>query len=148
MKKLTVGDSVKFKDGRTGIIEDYDDKYYFIKDSNGNHCKIVNEVLDSKDYTSIQNMTSRLKTIIKETSTFQRDKNYSINDFKKTLEDNGFEVEYVENKSVIWQQDDYGEYFKNYDIKLKDGQHIYFKIIADDNFDTQEVICYLNGQNW
>ena len=146
-KKYGIGDSVKFKDGRVGIVEDYDEKYYYIKDNNTNIVKILKDNTP-KDYTSIQNMTSRLKTIIKETSTFQNDKNFGAVEFKKLLEANGFEVEYVENKSGTWQKDDYNEYFKNYDIKLVDGQHIYFRVIADDNFNTKEVICYLNGKNW
>ncbi len=146
MKKYNVGDSVKFKDGKTGIVEDYDDKYFYIKDSNANSVKICKDNAP-KDYTSIQNMTARLKTIIKETSTFQSDKNFGAVEFKKLLEANGFEVEYVENKSGTWQKDDYNEYFKNYDIKLADGQHIYFRVIADENFDTKEIICYLNGKN-
>lgn len=108
----------------------------------------INQTNDSKDYTSIQNMTSRLKTIVKETSIFQSDKKFGAAEFKELLEENGFEVEYVENKSGTWQKDDYNEYFKNYDIKLENGQHIYFRVIADDNFDTKEIICYLNGKNW
>ena len=145
--KYLVGDSVKFKDGRTGIVEDYDEKHLYVRDNNANIVKIFKDNAP-KDYTSIQNMASRLKTIIKETSTFQEDKNFGAVEFKKLLEANGFEVEYVENKSGTWQKDDYNEYFKNYDIKLTDGQHIYFRVIADDNFDTKEIICYLNGKNW
>jgi len=40
MKKFNVGDSVKFKDGRTGIVEECTDTHYIVKDSNGNQVKI------------------------------------------------------------------------------------------------------------
>jgi len=57
-KQLNVGDSVKFKDGRTGIVEDYDDKYFYVKDNNANTVKIikddivsmVSENLDEKNF--------------------------------------------------------------------------------------------------
>lgn len=147
MKKFNVGDSVKLKDGRVGIIEDYDDKYYYIKDANTNIVKALKDD-DPEDYTSIQNMNTRLKTIVNKTSNFQKDKNFGAVQFKKLLEENGFEVEYFENKSGTWKENDLGEKFKEYDIKLTDGQHIYFKLIADPNYETKEVICYLNGKNW
>ena len=41
MKKLNVGDSISFKDGRKGIVEDYDKKYYYVKDNNANIVKIT-----------------------------------------------------------------------------------------------------------
>ena len=40
MKKLNVGDSINFKDGKTGIVEDYDDEYFYVKDNNTNIIKI------------------------------------------------------------------------------------------------------------
>ena len=43
VRKFNVGDSIKFKDGRTGIVEDYDEKYFYIKDSNANIVKIVKD---------------------------------------------------------------------------------------------------------
>ena len=53
-KKLTVGDSINFKDGRTGIVEDYDDRYYYVRDNNSNLIKIKmkdeNEMEIGKDY--------------------------------------------------------------------------------------------------
>ena len=147
MKKFNVGDSVKLKDGRVGIVEDYDEKYYYIKDANTNVVKILKDYVP-EDYTAIQNKTARLKTIINKTSTFQKDKNFGAIQFKKLLEANGFEVEYFENKSGTWQHNELDEKFKEYDIKLTDGQHIYFKLIADSNYETKEVICYLNSENW
>ena len=69
MKKLNVGDSVKLKDGRVGIVEDYDEKYYYIKDANTNIVKVLKDYVP-EDYTAIQNKTARLKTIINKTSTF------------------------------------------------------------------------------
>ena len=39
-KKRAVGDSINFKDGRIGVIEDYDENYYYVKDSNANVVKI------------------------------------------------------------------------------------------------------------
>lgn len=47
--KLNVGDSIKFKDGRTGIVEDYDEKYYYVKDNNTNIIKIK-KVKDNDDF--------------------------------------------------------------------------------------------------
>lgn len=38
--KYNIGDSVKFKDGRTGIVEDYDSLCYFVRDNYGNVCRI------------------------------------------------------------------------------------------------------------
>ena len=43
MKKFNVGDSIKFKDGRTGIVEDYDEKYFYIRDNNENIVKILKD---------------------------------------------------------------------------------------------------------
>lgn len=39
--RYKVGDSVKLKSGLTAVIEMCDDKYYYVKDSNGNHKKIA-----------------------------------------------------------------------------------------------------------
>jgi len=38
---MQVGDSIEFKDGRIGIVEDYDDKYYYVKDNNTKIIKIL-----------------------------------------------------------------------------------------------------------
>ena len=59
-KKLTVGDSINFKDGRTGIVEDYDDRYYYVRDNNSNLIKIKMKD-DKQDYINrnrnkLQNM--------------------------------------------------------------------------------------------
>lgn len=43
MKKYNIGDSVKFKDGRIGIVEDYDNKYYYVKDDNTNVHKVIKD---------------------------------------------------------------------------------------------------------
>lgn len=48
MKKFNVGDSVKLKDGRVGVVEDYDEKYYYIKDANTNIVKIRKNVKDEE----------------------------------------------------------------------------------------------------
>ena len=133
---MRVGDSIKFKDGRTGIVEDYDDKFYYVRDNNTNLVKVKKDVQDSK-----------LSKLIGEVSTFTNNKNYDVLDFKKKLEENGFKVEYMENKSGTWQENN-GEYYKDYDVKLEDGTHIFFRLIADDNFDSKEVIAYTNGKNW
>lgn len=37
---MQVGDSIEFKDGRTGIVEDYDDKFYYVRDNNTNLVKV------------------------------------------------------------------------------------------------------------
>lgn len=89
----------------------------------------------------------KLDDIIKERNTFTKDKDYDAYSFKKELEKNGHKVEYIENRSGTWQ-DKNGEKFKEYDIKLEDGQHIYFRLIADENYDTKEIIAYKNGKNW
>ena len=62
MKKFNVGDSVKFKDGRTGIVEDYDDKFYYIKDNNTNIVKIKKNVKDEE--FSSQTYLDYLKKVI------------------------------------------------------------------------------------
>ena len=49
MKKFNVGDSVKLKDGRVGVVEDYDEKYYYIKDANTNIVKIRKNVKDEDE---------------------------------------------------------------------------------------------------
>lgn len=61
MKKLSVGDSVKFKDGRTGIVEDCTDTHYIVKDSNGNQVKIkmINDD-ENEVFTKINNFISEL----------------------------------------------------------------------------------------
>ena len=133
---MRVGDSIKFKDGRIGVVEDYDDKFYYVRDNNTNLVKVKKSVQDSK-----------LSKLISEVSTFTNNKNYDVLDFKKKLEENGFKVEYMENKSGTWQENN-GEYYKDYDVKLEDGTHIFFRLIADDNFDSKEVIAYTNGKNW
>lgn len=87
-----------------------------------------------------------LSAIVDEVSHFTKDKNYDVLDFRKKLENNGFEVEEIENKTKVWKKDSEGEYFKDYDIILKSGEHIFFKLIADDNYDTKEIIAYRNGK--
>lgn len=52
--KLTVGDSIKFKDGRTGIIEDYDEKYFYVRDNNANTVKVSKCVKDEDENLSIK----------------------------------------------------------------------------------------------
>ena len=94
-----------------------------------------------------KNEPKKLDDIIKGRSSLVKNKDYDAYSFKKELEENGHEVEYVENRSGTWQDHD-GEKFKEYDIKLKNGQHIYFKLIADENYDTKEIITYKNGKNW
>lgn len=44
-KNKTIGDSVELKNGRTGIIEDYDDTNFFVKDSNGASYKVKKDSL-------------------------------------------------------------------------------------------------------
>lgn len=88
-----------------------------------------------------------LDSILKERSTFMRDKDYDASSFRRELEENGYEVDYVDNRSGTWK-DHNGEKFKEYDIKLKNGQHIYFRLIADENYDTKEIITYKNGKDW
>lgn len=41
--KLNVGDSVNFKNGKTGIVEDFDDKYLYVRDQNGATVKIIKD---------------------------------------------------------------------------------------------------------
>lgn len=41
--KLNVGDSVNFKNGKTGIVEDFDDKYLYVRDQNGAAVKIIKD---------------------------------------------------------------------------------------------------------
>lgn len=101
----------------------------------------------SKDYTSVKNQKSRLSSIIGDVSHYTSDKSYDVLDFRDTLEKNGFKIDYIENKSGTWQ-DRNGEKHKEYDIKLDDGTHIYFDLVADENYDTKEVIAYTNGKGW
>lgn len=87
-----------------------------------------------------------LGAIVNEVSHFTKEKNYDVLDFRKKLEDNGFEVEEIENKTKVWKKGNGGEFFKDYDIALKNGEHIFFKLIVDDNYDTKEIIAYRNGK--
>lgn len=103
--------------------------------------------LEDKESNENPNEPKKLDDIIKEHNTFTKDKDYDAYSFKKELEENGHKVEYIENRSGTWQ-DHNGEKFKEYDIKLEGGQHIYFKLIADENYDTKEIIVYKNGKNW
>lgn len=115
-----------------------------IDDIPKNEVKSMNELIkEIKSSWEIKDEKS-LNQIIKEVSTFQKDKKFDVIDFKKKLEENGFEIEYIENLSKTWQEHN-GEYFKDYDIKLKDKTHIFFKLIADKDFNTIEVITYKNG---
>ncbi len=50
MKTLEVGQKIVLKDGRTCIIEDYDDAYYIVRDENGNTLKIKMEAVMKKKY--------------------------------------------------------------------------------------------------
>lgn len=100
-----------------------------------------------KDYSSIKNEKKKLDTIVGDVSHYTDDKGYDVLSFRETLEKNGFDVDYIENKSGTWQ-DHNGEKFKEYDIKLKNGTHIYFRLIADKDYDTKEVIAYTNGKGW
>lgn len=129
---------LKFKDGT--IIE--------VSDSKG---KSKEEIITEakkvyKDFRDSQKVKDEksLEQIIKEVSKFQKNKNFDVIDFKKALEENGYEVESIENLSKTWKEHN-GEYYKDYDIKLKDKTHIFFKLIADKNYDTIEVIAYKNG---
>lgn len=99
------------------------------------------------DTEKVEEKKKKLDDIVKEKNTFVKDKDYDAYSFKKELEENGHDVEYVENRSGTWK-DNNGEKYKEYDIKLKNGQHIYFKLIADENYDTKEIITYKNGKNW
>lgn len=100
-----------------------------------------------KDYSHIKNEKKKLDTIVGDVSHYTSDKSYDVLDFRNTLEKNGFKVDYIENKSGTWR-DRNGEKHKEYDIKLEDGNHIYFDLIADENYDTKEVIAYKNGKGW
>ena len=48
IKKYNVGDKVNLKSGKVGVIEDYDDNYYYIKDNNCNVIK-VKKIKDLKN---------------------------------------------------------------------------------------------------
>lgn len=100
-----------------------------------------------KDYSHIKNEKKKLDTLVGDASHYTNDKSYDVLNFRETLEKNGFDVDYIENKSGTWQ-DHNGEKFKEYDIKLKNGTHIYFRLIADSDYDTKEVIAYTNGKGW
>ena len=47
MKNYNIGDSVKLKSGKVGVIEDYDNDFYYIKDNNCNMIK-VKKIKDSE----------------------------------------------------------------------------------------------------
>lgn len=105
------------------------------------------DLANTNSKSSITNDEKKLDTIVGGVSHFTNDKNYDVADFRNTLEKNGFPVDYVENKSGTWK-DHNGEKNKEYDIKLKDGRHIYFNLIADNDYNTKEVIAYVNGKGW
>lgn len=101
-----------------------------------------------KDYSSIKSEKKRLDAIVGDASKFKDNPAYDAYNFRETLENNGFPVDYVENMSGTWQKGKYNEKYKEYDIKLKNSQHIYFRLIADEDYNTKEVIAYQNGRGW
>lgn len=133
--------------GKSGASYDSknDSDYEENDESKSNASNDVDE--QYKDYSSIKNDKHRLNTIIGDVSRMSKNKFYDVLDFRKTLEKNGFAVDEIENKSGTWK-DHNGEKYKEYDIKLKDGQHIYFQLIADEDYNTKEVIAYPNGKGW
>lgn len=103
---------------------------------------------EGKDYTNIKSKKKRLDTMVGDVSKFTNNPAYDVYDFRDNLEKNDFPVDYVENMSGTWQKGKNDEKYKEYDIKLKDGQHIYFRLIADEDYNTKEVIAYQNGRGW
>ena len=130
-----------------------DDTQYRINGTNGQVFSSLEEAKNAVSGKKVeapkdgQNEPKKLDDIIKEHSTVVKDKDYDAYSFKKDLEENGYKVEYIENRSGTWQEHN-GKKFKEYDIKLDGGQHIYFRLIADENYDTKEIIAYKNGKNW
>lgn len=60
MKKLSVGDSIKLKNGRNGIIEDYDNNYWYVRDNNSNLVKILKDDIQYNGF-SIQIQNDKVK---------------------------------------------------------------------------------------
>ena len=95
-----------------------------------------------------------LNSILKKYSTlrccFSDDPNFDVTDFVKVLEDNGFQVESVENTNKVWMNNAYlkGEPMKHYDIKMSNGLHLSFTLLAYPDYSTRELIIYRNGYNW
>ena len=83
MKKFNVGDSVKFKDGRTGKVVDYTDTHYIVKDSNGNQVKIkmVKDEMANNINEYIEGVKTLINQIRKATSAFADFTNEMINKY-------------------------------------------------------------------
>lgn len=61
MKNLEVGQKIVLKDGRTCIIEDYNNNYYIVRDENGNILKIKMKNTMNKKYELQEKMQAEWK---------------------------------------------------------------------------------------